>query len=299
MSHFLVLVIGDNVHEALQPFHEYECTGIDDEYVKFVEAKENIKEEFKKYQKKCKESNKDCLYDNIDDFTKEWLGYYKNDEGKWGRKTNPNAKWDWWQLGGRWSGDYFIIKHGAVGGVIGTSGAFGNTTGIDSIKLKYIDWEAMRKRGENKAKEYWEKIEAAFDGVIPQPKITWDELIDDKNEKWKDININEKRELYFGQPELKLLDEIKNKEEHKDTFGFFFNLEDFACGKEQYIHNAGENAMSTFAIVHNGKWYEKGKMGWWGITTNETDDEKWNVEFSTIIAQCDEDELVSFVDCHI
>ncbi len=27
MSHFTVLVVGDNVEEQLAPFHEFECTG--------------------------------------------------------------------------------------------------------------------------------------------------------------------------------------------------------------------------------------------------------------------------------
>jgi hypothetical protein len=33
MSHFAVLVIGDDIEKQLQPYHEYECTGINDEYV--------------------------------------------------------------------------------------------------------------------------------------------------------------------------------------------------------------------------------------------------------------------------
>ncbi len=33
MSHFTVLVIGDNPEEQLAPYHEFECTGLDDQYV--------------------------------------------------------------------------------------------------------------------------------------------------------------------------------------------------------------------------------------------------------------------------
>ena len=33
MSHFSVMVIGGNVEEQLQPYHEFECTGINDQYV--------------------------------------------------------------------------------------------------------------------------------------------------------------------------------------------------------------------------------------------------------------------------
>jgi hypothetical protein len=33
MSHFTTLVIGDDVESALAPYHEYECTGVNDQYV--------------------------------------------------------------------------------------------------------------------------------------------------------------------------------------------------------------------------------------------------------------------------
>ena len=33
MSHFTVLVVGDNVDEQLLAYHEFECTGIKDQYV--------------------------------------------------------------------------------------------------------------------------------------------------------------------------------------------------------------------------------------------------------------------------
>ena len=33
MTHFVVLVIGDDVEGQLAPYHEFECTGINDQYV--------------------------------------------------------------------------------------------------------------------------------------------------------------------------------------------------------------------------------------------------------------------------
>lgn len=297
MSHFTVLVIGDNVEKALQPFHEYECTGIEDEYVKFVEAEENLEEKFEKYKKEKEEAGETCSYDTVEDYAKDWYGYYKNEEGKWGRKTNPNAKWDWWQLGGRWSGEFFILKHGAVGGIVGQPGVFGNKTGIDSIKLKDVDWEAMRKRGEDQAKEYWEKLEKAFDGEIPIPKVAWMQM--HELDEYKDWDIEKKREFYHAQPEVVKQNEVSKKQEYRDLFGWGFDLNSFACGKEEYIRKRGESALSTFALVANGKWYERGEMGWFACVSNEKDEESWHDEFSSIIAQCDEDEQVSLVDCHI
>ena len=49
-------------------------------------------------------------YPTIDEFAKEYFGYCKVN-GKYGYMSNPNAKWDWYSEGGRWSG-YLTNKEG-------------------------------------------------------------------------------------------------------------------------------------------------------------------------------------------
>ena len=46
MSHFTVLVIGDDVEESLAPYHEFECTGRDDGFVKDIDITERCRKEF-------------------------------------------------------------------------------------------------------------------------------------------------------------------------------------------------------------------------------------------------------------
>ena len=41
-------------------------------------------------------------YKTLDNYIKEYHGYKKHN-GEYGYWRNPNAKWDWWQIGGRWS----------------------------------------------------------------------------------------------------------------------------------------------------------------------------------------------------
>lgn len=287
MSHFTVLVIGDNVEKALQPFHEYECTGIEDEHVKFVEATENLEEEYEKHKED---------YDSLEQFVEDYYGYEKRDD-KWGRMTNPNAKWDWWVIGGRWSGSYFKVKHGAQGIAEGQPGVFGNETGIDVIRVGDIDWEAMRGEAEERAKKYFEKLEAAFGGSIPQPEVAWSEM--HTKEEYKDWEIQTKRDFYHAQPALQKLAEVQKLDTEHELFGFFFSLEDFACGKDEYVRRKGEDALTTYAVVKNGKWYQKGEMGWFGMASNEKDAEQWGDEMSALLADVDEDEIATLVDCHI
>ncbi|GJM78138.1 hypothetical protein HMSSN139_06340 [Paenibacillus sp. HMSSN-139] len=53
------------------------------------------------------------VYPSFDDFMVEYVGYTSRDEetGKYGYWENPNAKWDWYSIGGRWSGS-LLLKSG-------------------------------------------------------------------------------------------------------------------------------------------------------------------------------------------
>lgn len=105
MSHFCVAVITADgteysVAEALQPFHEYECTGRKDEYVIPVDVHDELVSDYAKHG---------ATEANLEAFAKRWKDFDSERRGKWwdlidGRYhalTNPNAKWDWWMIGGR------------------------------------------------------------------------------------------------------------------------------------------------------------------------------------------------------
>lgn len=134
MSHFTVLVVAENEQELearLLPYHEYECTGIT-EYTEFVptdlsEAAEKLKENNERW---AESEHPEWVYDTLDAFIPGYYGSEKNSEGVWGRVTNPNAKWDWWVVGGRWSG-LLQLKNGKTANI---------------CKIGEIDTEAMVRK---------------------------------------------------------------------------------------------------------------------------------------------------------
>ena len=63
-------------------------------------------------------------YPTLDQYAKEYCGYEKVN-GRYGYMSNPNAKYDWYQEGGRWSG-YLTNKEG-------------NETNVEL--LTEVDWE--------------------------------------------------------------------------------------------------------------------------------------------------------------
>lgn len=54
-----------------------------------------------------------------------------------------------------------------------------------------------------------------------------------------------------------------------------------------------------FCFVIDGEWIEKGKMGWWAMTSNEMSDEDWQKKMFDALAKLPEDSEVYLVDFHI
>jgi len=298
MSHFIVLVVEEDYEEQLAPFHEYECTGTKDQYVVYIDAKEEYDDYYNSYKKEG-QSYKDFLEDegfvlhNGGDIPQQ--GYFTLDANGEVQSvfnyTNPNSKWDWYQLGGRWNG-FFKLKSGTPEnkGFIGESGVFGDsrenfTNRSDHTQKKYVDIDAMIKESEEHAAENFDRIiEVMGENPIP-PIKTWGEFLKDDS-----MTMEEKREAYGNQEPL---------EKFRKARMFFNNYENFMCTKEEYINKNRYDTIVPFAIVKDQEWYEKGEMGWWASVSNEKYPKNWVKEFSEIWDSIPDDEWVSAVDCHI
>jgi hypothetical protein len=230
MSHFTVLVIGDNPEEQLAPFHEFECTGYNDQYVQDIDMTKEARDEYNSSSSYMLKDRDGRLYDKYsDEFyrdpteeelkkigtyggsgicgeinykSKNWddgLGYRTkvryvpigfvevevkgnetqsfanwiedyyciesilegelpdiNNKHKYGytvidsngevirfvKRTNPNKKWDWYVLGGRWN-NFFLLKNGNYS---------------NSALWKYINFHGMLEEETKKSKNKLFKI---------------------------------------------------------------------------------------------------------------------------------------------
>lgn len=137
MSHFPVAVIHEEpeqLHDLLLPYMENCCDTPPREYMEFYE-------------------DEDCDVDP--------------DTGKRGYWQNPNAKWDWWMLGGRWRG---MLR--------ATDGEYAPVPHFDGDETRWSEPEPypagrydVAKLGDLK----WEQMESApFAVVTPDGK--WHEV---------------------------------------------------------------------------------------------------------------------------
>ena len=67
--------------------------------------------------------------------------------------------------------------------------------------------------------------------------------------------------------------------------------------EEQYIER--RTRFTTFAVVKDGEWYERGKMGWWAGVSDEKDRTAWQDEFDKLVKGLTDDTLLTLVDYHI
>ena len=287
MSHFTVMVIGDNPEDQLAPYQENNMGTCPEEFLEFRDETEYLR---KNWDEMSAEEKKE--YDNSFEKYAEDEGYEKHPERDlYGCYSNPNARWDWYQLGGRWTG-FLKLKENATG-EIGEPGlmTLSASEGFADQALKMnIDFEGMRKYAEEEAGKLWNKVNKILKGA--EKPHSWEHV----REIMFPGDISAAREFYHSQEANKRIDEWNKKHKHS-LFGV--NSLDFMTSKEEYCKEDGNSAISTFAVLKDGVWYEKGEMGWFGMTSNEKDQNEWNTQVALMLESLPDDTLISIYDCHI
>lgn len=143
MSHFTVLVVDTNneksVDEWMEPFYE----GLEKDRISDWGVQDTLKY--------LKDHNVDFPYDYVNETNlEEYLAIVKNEgfdisehdnEGNLYYFGNKDAKWDWYQIGGRWSG---MLKK-----LDGTR--------CDECEVKDLDL-SLDTKAYNEAKRFWEVV---------------------------------------------------------------------------------------------------------------------------------------------
>jgi hypothetical protein len=313
MSHFTVLVVGPDPEAQLQPYHEFECTGTVDQYVQNVDVLEKVRANWEPSEShptlESYVSNYcglpivlDGLAPDLEEEHK--YGWYRLSEAgdvvEAIDRTNPNKHWDWYQVGGRWSG-FFTLKNDKVG-VVGTPSLAAllldpnyeapSQSCADQCFKADVDVDAMRSITESEAAMRYDRVHDLWENRVegPCPKhSSWPE-VRAKHEA-NGIGIKAARKEYGSQPAVR---EVRSCETTR-----WEKPDDFLVTRAAYIKAARDSAISTFAIIKDGQWYERGSMGWWGIVTDGKSDDEWNAKFAKLFDSLPDDTLLTIVDCHI
>lgn len=283
MSHYTLLVVGPTddkeIEEALAPFYEerevepyieYTLEDIDKEQQEKIENDERIIAAGGN-EKQIEELTKELK--KIKKMTPKWFAFYwyghKTKQDKDGNiltTYNPDSQWDWYQLGGRWIG-YFRLKK-SKRGQLGTP-SFGVTSTEEQLErhadralVKDIDFEGMRNLRAKEAEEKAKKVDTFIKEKEKEDKITEAEAIE-KYESYIDAELG------------------------------------IEVGKSREDYMREKSFISTFAVLKDGNWYERGEMGWFCSIIEGTDRAEWEQEFGKLMKSLDGNTMLNVVDCHI
>ncbi len=233
-------------------------------------------------------------------------------------RTNPDAKWDWYEVGGRWDG-YFRLKPGVVSeaneeddianrkaniepqvkALLTNMLEGGDVTLEDGVQEKRpntanrclkrnVDIETMRLEAANEAREYWRKCAEVIRG---ETWIPWSEVL--KKPDYPD-RLEHYRTFYWSQPPIDRLQEA-------NLLPLWGAKPDELLGitEEEYVEDAINGALAPYAFVRDSKWTALGEVGYWGLSRDDMSSREWNKKFREMFDDLPDDTLLTLIDCHI
>jgi hypothetical protein len=200
MSHFSVLILGLDPELQLEPFAE--LTGNDGPVAEDYRAEfdphyaaEDIPAEAARAVAQAEADGLACAAGyraaleakDYADILADWVGGEAGPDGDWGFYRNPNAKWDWFMLGGRWQGK--LRLHAGRSGKSGecswtNDGEPEDPNAFDQAEAGDIDWAATRQEltpfAVLKDGEWHEQGEMGWWGQVRDPKAdaAWETEVD-------------------------------------------------------------------------------------------------------------------------
>jgi len=222
-------------------------------------------------------------------------------------RFNPISKWDYWSLGGRWAGE-LLCKDGAIEKELAklekegwvNEGVTFAPNQVDICRFDMLDLQAMRQAGIDERRSTWGRMQETFakagDQAFSEQELDRlrvqllrkdDELYKRYVQEKPKENYHLWREEFLTSSEahhLALLHYLDGSQSYE-------NIQDWindVCG------------FNTYAFVDSiDYWHERGKMGWFGISTDETEPRDWELTLKERIQRIQPNDWVAIVDCHI
>jgi hypothetical protein len=340
MSHFSVLVkirpedlgelsIEEAVEQKMRPYQENNMCDCPKEFLKFNDMTDEIQSRYHEVHDFVSYNNELSFtykyrdgkypegsnivpaplseyYDSFEQYVEDYHGYeYDEDQQAYGYWENPNAKWDWWQVGGRWRG-LLRVKEGTkpiYGDISPIAQVFGSEEEnapkpyqADVAKVKDIDFEGMDLEVDIKIKDWYERYKEyrlVEDGIKNKEDLEDSFIMWDVPRVLKDIGA-----LRCIEPRKPIPDKFdeNGKQQYTDIV-----FEEDVLTLEDLQQYRWYWEFGTWAVLDHTGWYEKGEMGWWGLST-ATPEDKANFSKSymdNFIKNENPETYLVVVDCHI
>lgn len=305
MSHFKLLVVGENIDEQLAPYDENLTTEprVDTNW-DYQSDLENARKFYTNHPESLPKQpgGEPHTLSTISDL--DLVRDYNEGEdireeaGTVVRYTtyNPKSKWDYWVIGGRYNANFKILPGASEDDFLPSahhwSEGFGNVAdhinAADQARKSAIDWQAMKDVAIASGEKLWSELENATKGLTP-PELSWEQTREKHGE-----DIEAARQEWNTHPWNKAAREARLWEAYD-----FFKIGE-PDPRAAFI--AYQELMATtgfYAILNNGEWISQGDMGWFGFSTDHVSEEDWRAKVKEFIDGLPADALLTVVDCHI
>jgi len=211
---------------------------------------------------------------SFEEYCCDYRDYEKNAAGQWGYMTNPNAKWDWYCIGGRFSGEFVVKEDNEECLFVAPSEAGGEPLPegyeyADIARKRDVCWDLAKQMRVTAAEEAYAKYLKAFESGDVSELGFFAKISEEGIHGWGTMRY------------------IKGE-----------TLEEFKARKG--ISDSDQYAYNCYAFVDaDGQWHSSGDMGWFGISSNDKPERTWNDELQALMAQVNDDDFLVLVDCHI
>lgn len=254
------------------------------------------------------------LYDTFEQYLEDWYGATKDSTtGKYGYWHNPNGKWDYWLLGGRWAG-YLPIRAGTEPiwrdledwekrtghhDFEHMEGPKRNTSSACQFQNLNLD-EIGRKSAENLA-DFFDK----FNFLVREGKYR-----DDDQDFYNSRNIAVDIGVMACKEEKDLTDEERpnarfwrdEHEHHKESTRCDVLYPDKVKELKQFSEEFGAVffSISTYTFFDEEKgWVSPGDMGWWGMSSDSPDTYlPFKNAYRDRVLACEPTDWLAILDCH-
>jgi len=221
-----------------------------------------------------------------------FLELVKGEDGEEDYQRNPNAKWDWYTIGGRWRG-FWPVKDG-VGIHTGEAGAFGNKSagGSDIVRVSDIDMDTVTDRWvkdcDKFRREYREFLSGKKFPHFEGPRSTMLDM--------GLLRVEEDSSKEIGPDEIDL-GKWGTDDDRKEWRDIARVVDD--KGLDAYLEIL--NPIRTYAFLDDAGWHAPGNMGWFGCSSdNPTSLLAYANDFrKNVLEAAGPEDLLVLVDCHI
>lgn len=220
------------------------------------------------------------VFATFEQYMDEYCGYKERDarHRRYGHWSNPDAKWDWWEIGGRFQ-NRLRVK--------------GSEAGVNYCRGSSLDLERYAKENQTKIREFFEKYEQLSSGAettepfegtretglkvglidcVDQSQLTGNEW---RKNEWPANPANPRTE---------------------PRYDVFKEPNDASKKAVEALYSG----IGGWAVLGADGWKQCGNMGWWGMSdANESSVVKFAAEREAWLQSGDPEDWIVIVDCHV